>query len=110
MQLGTGHECTLSLPRVINFKLPLQLHQKFTPHSMKNLAFHSLLSWKMIILPILTTSLIHLSLKGWGNVHFEPGSERGGNSTLLSQSYKKLLPKFVWTIKGSTQKYDKVIV
>ena len=27
---------------------------------MKNLAFHTLLGWKMIILPILTTLLIHL--------------------------------------------------
>ena len=35
---------TLWLPRVINFKFPLQPHQKYyiTP-SMKNLAFHSLL-------------------------------------------------------------------
>ena len=41
-----------------------------------NLAFHSLLRWKMTILPILTTSLIHFSLKGWENVLFELGSER----------------------------------
>ena len=40
-------------------------------HSMKNLAFHSLLRQKMIILPILTTSLIHFSLQGWENVLFE---------------------------------------
>ena len=32
-----------------------------TSHRMKILAFHSLLRWKMIILPILTTSLIHFS-------------------------------------------------
>ena len=30
----------------------------------------------MIILPMLTTSLIRLSLEGWGNVLFELGSER----------------------------------
>ena len=36
-----------------------------TSHSMKNLAFRSLLRRKMIILPILTTSLIHF-WKGWG--------------------------------------------
>ena len=29
----------------------------------------------MIILPIRTTSLIHLSLKGWENVPFEHGNE-----------------------------------
>ena len=32
--------------------------------------FHSLLRWKMIILPVLTTTLIHFSLKGWENVLF----------------------------------------
>ena len=30
----------------------------------------------MTILPILATSLIHFSLKGWENVLFELGSER----------------------------------
>ena len=30
----------------------------------------------MIILPILTTSLVHFSLKGWENVLFELGSGR----------------------------------
>ena len=38
---------------------------------MKNLAFHSLLRWKMIILPILTTSLVPLSWKGWENELFQ---------------------------------------
>ena len=33
-------------------------------HALKNLGFHSLLRWKMIILPILTTSLIHFSKDG----------------------------------------------
>ena len=31
----------------------------------------------MIIPPLLTTSLIHFSLKGWENVRFELGSEQG---------------------------------
>ena len=29
--------------------------------------------WKMILVPVLTTSLIHFSWKGWENVHFELG-------------------------------------
>ena len=41
-----------------------------------NLAFHRLLRWKTIILPILTTSLRHFSLKGLENLLFEFGSER----------------------------------
>ena len=41
------------------------LTRNITPHSAKNLAFHSLLTWK-IILPILTTSLIQFSLGVWG--------------------------------------------
>ena len=44
---------------------------------MKYSDFHSLLRWKMITLPILATSLIQFSSKGWENVTFEPlGSER----------------------------------
>ena len=39
----------------------------------EDVAFYSLLRWKMIILSILTTSLIHLSSKGWENVLFELG-------------------------------------
>ena len=43
---------------------------------MKNLGLHSLLWRTMINLPILTTLLIHLYLKGWENVLLELGSER----------------------------------
>ena len=60
--------------QISNF--PCSLTRSITSHSMKNVAFHSLLGWKMIILAILTTSLIHSSLKGWENVLFELGSER----------------------------------
>ena len=49
--------------------------RNITSHGMKNLAFHSLLRWK-IILPVLAASLIHFSLKSWENVLFELGSER----------------------------------
>ena len=66
------------------------LTRNITSHSMENLAFHSFLRLKMIILPILTISLIHLSLKGWENVLFELGSERvnriGSSSTSLHSS------------------------
>ena len=65
----------LSLPRVINFKnFPCSLTRNITSHSMKTLAFHGLLRSQMITLPLLTTSLIHLSLKGCENVLFELGS------------------------------------
>ena len=37
---------------------PCSLTRNITSHSMKNLSCHSLLRWKMIILPIRTTSLI----------------------------------------------------
>ena len=41
-----------------------------TTHSVKSLAFHSLLRWRMIILPILATSLFYivsyLGGRGWG--------------------------------------------
>ena len=52
---------------------------------MKNLTFHSLLRWKRIILPILTASRIHFSLRRLGIVLFELGSERV-NSIFSSNS------------------------
>ena len=55
---------------------PCSLTINTTTHSMKNLAFHRSLRWKMIILRILIASLIHFYLKGWENVLFELGSER----------------------------------
>ena len=47
------------------------LTRNITSLSMKNLAFHSLRRWKMMILEIFTTLLIHLYLKGWKNVLFQ---------------------------------------
>ena len=47
---------------------PCSLNRNITLDHMKNLTFHSLLRWKMIILPILTTPLIHFSLEVLGNV------------------------------------------
>ena len=59
---------TLSLPRVINF--PCSLTRNIASHSMKNLAFYSLVRWKMITLPILTPSPIHLSIGRLGECSF----------------------------------------
>ena len=52
------------------------LSRNITSYRMKNLVFHSLLRWKMIVLPILTTLLIHFSLKSLENVLVELRSER----------------------------------
>ena len=49
---------------------PCSLSRNITSHSMENLAFHSLLRLKMIITPILTTSLIHFSLERLGECAF----------------------------------------
>ena len=51
--------------------------KNITSHSMENLAFHSLLRWKMIIPPTLTTSPMHFSLKGWENVRSKPMGVKG---------------------------------
>ena len=62
---------------------PCSLTRNITSHSMKNLAFHSFLRWKIIILPILTASLINF----WENVLFELlRSER------INPSYEELRP------------------
>ena len=59
-----------SPPRVINIKFLLRPHtrENITLYRTKNLAFHSLLTWKMIILLILTTSPIHSHLNCWQNL------------------------------------------
>ena len=52
---------------------PYHLTRSITSHSMKNLAFHSLLRWKVIIyfiLQILTTPHLHIPFKGWENELF----------------------------------------
>ena len=41
------------------WNFPCSLTRNVTSHSMKNLSFYSLPRWKVIILPILNTSLIH---------------------------------------------------
>ena len=46
------------------------LTSNITSNSMRNLAFHSLLRWKMIMLPILITSPIHFSLGRLGECSF----------------------------------------
>ena len=66
---------TLLLPKSVQIS-PCSLTWNSTSHSLKNVAFYRLLRWKMIMLTILTTSLIHFSLKGWENVLFELGSDR----------------------------------
>ena len=74
---------SLSIQRVINFKFLLQRTSNTTSHSLKNLAFHSFLRWKMIIPPILTTSVREGTLFwGWGGwgVGGGLGLQRGGSS------------------------------
>ena len=63
---------------------------------MKNVAFHGSLKLTLIILPILTASLIHFSLKGWENVLFERLSKRVElrlllNAALFHVAYHLLL-------------------
>ena len=64
-------------------KFPCSLTRNMTSHSKENLAFHSLLRWKMILIQILTTLCI-FSLEGWENVLFKLRSERVNVATLAS--------------------------
>ena len=54
----------------------------------------------MIIEPILDTSFIHFSLKGWENVLFELGSERVKTVAALLQLELERRFGFVFLIKG----------
>ena len=87
-------DLTLSLPRVINFKFPLQPHHKYYITQYGDLAFDSLLRWKMII-PILTTLLTHLSLRRLGECAFLPWEwkvkEGGANTAPVRPSVIELM-------------------
>ena len=63
------------------------LTRNITPHSMKNLAVHSLLSWQIIILPILTTSLIRFSFEGLGECSFRTWEWKGSAGTGAIQKW-----------------------
>ena len=58
----------------------------------------------MIIIPILTTSLIHYSLKGWENVLFELGSERVNRKTyyicLCCQWFANVLSEYEFSLRS----------
>ena len=68
---------------MLNF--PCSLTRNNTWYSRKNLAFHSLLGWKMIILPILTSWFVHFFIKV-GRMHSELGGwkERAYRSSTVA--------------------------
>ena len=60
-----------AVPRMINIEFPTAASPEIQRHTVwRTWLFHSLLRSKMIILPNVTTSLIHFVLKGWENVLF----------------------------------------
>ena len=97
-QLFTIYSPALPLPRVIVSNFPSSLTRNSTSHSMKNLAFHSSFRWKIIMLPILTTSLIHFSLKGWENVLFELRSEGFNLSMIAINNYGPIGPTVTFAV------------
>ena len=76
--------------QVSNF--PCNLTRNITSHSKENLAFHSLLRWKMIILPILTTHFTYTFLfeRFWEMPLFELGSENWALSNSIRISSTSL--------------------
>ena len=61
---------TLSAPKSDQFQISPAAWPEILHHTVWGIWLHSLLRWKMIILPILTTSLIHISLKAVGRMYF----------------------------------------
>ena len=84
----TMFNLTLPLPRVINVNyLSCGLARNITSHCVKNLAFHSLLRWKMITYLMKDDYIPHsFSSKHWENVLFELGSERPNVSCVRPQA------------------------
>ena len=85
MVLVEAASLTLSLPRVITWKFPLQPHQKYNITQSTEWS-----TWLFIAysderrlyyqLPLL--HLIHFSLKGWENIRFQLGSEISNSCSL----------------------------
>ena len=70
---------------------PCSLTRNIITQSMKNLVFHSLLRWKIVILPILTTSYIHFLLRKVGRMYFLNLGVRGlSNLHVWSRSWSPL--------------------
>ena len=65
-------------------KFPCSLNRNITRHSMKNLAFHSLLRWKMIIQP-------YISLKKVGRMYFLNLGVKGLESRSTSSALRARL-------------------
>ena len=64
---------------------------------MKNLAFHSLLRWKMITLPILTTNTMYCWELGLGecwNLRVKEEGEGKGKSAQYSSGYPKQIKRY----------------
>ena len=71
---------------------------------MKNVAFRSLLGWKMIILQILAPHLyVFSAIKGWENVLFKLRSERVNRS---SQAYRGASHRHGFVLSKPTHAID----
>ena len=88
----------------------------------RNLAFDSLLIWKVIILPILTISLIYNSLSNVGRVYFLNLGVKGLNSrqknglvevcsgrSKLRKTLRSTLPQIVWSAATRTAIRESVL-
>ena len=104
---GGGGRVTLSLPQWSISNFSCSLTRNITSHSMENSAFYSLLRWKMIITPILTTSLINtfslwevgrmyssnLGVKGLIEILRHQNSNTTGRRLNVSNAYNQ---QYIW--------------
>ena len=68
-----------------------------TPHSKESLAFHSLLRWKMFVIQILATSLMHFLFKRSGECTFW-AQEWKGYSAHWAITQPPVIAQLVWII------------
>ena len=81
-------------PKSAQFQIsPAASPDKNTSHSMENLVVHSLLTWKMNILPILTISLIHFSLGRLGECTFWTREWKAQRRLIWIVQYRILRPQ-----------------
>ena len=80
-------------PKNDHVKFPLRPHQKYYTTQYGE---RGLLRWEMIILPILTTSLIHFSLGTFGECTFWTWEWKGWNSHLILTIFS--FPSIFWRV------------
>ena len=83
---------------------PSSLTRNITSHSKENLAFHSLLRWKMILIRILTTLLMHFLFRRLGECTFFSLGVKGLiiHFLFIELVFERVFGEYTWLVSGKS--------